>query len=204
MKKWLLYRYIYILIVSMHNKETNIQVVLYIANKLKEKWIELSETKLYKLLWFASLWMADNAYSLIFHDVFIKKQFWPVPENLNAYIDEIKESQTGKDMFISVRQESKNGFGDGYKQNTIEALQQYDEKYFTPNMKKALDETIKKYGSEKASKLSDISHSKAWNDATDHNLVDITKDMTNEDYKEIVKEQYEDIVYILKKLKYAF
>lgn len=188
----------------MINQEVNIQVVLYIANKLAKLGIELSETKLYKLLRFTSLWMADNKWDLILQDVFIRKQFWPVPENISEYIGDLKISEGGKDDFIQITQECKPWYGPWYTQNTIVALQDYDEKYFTPNMKEALDETIATYAPEKASKLSDMSHSKAWTKADNRQLVDITEDMENESFKELVKEQYEDTIYVLTKLKYAF
>lgn len=188
----------------MINQEVNIQVVLYIANKLATLGIELWETKLYKLLRFASLWMADNKWDLILQDVFIRKQFWPVPENTSEYINDLKISEGWQDEFLQITQECKPWYGPWYIQNTIKALQNYDEKYFTPGMKEALDRTIEKYAPTKASKLSDMSHSKAWDKADNRQLVDITEDMTNNSFKELVKEQYEDTVYVLTKLKYAF
>lgn len=188
----------------MHMQDTNIQVVLYIANKLKEKGIELWETKLYKLLWFASLWMANNQWSLILKDAFIKKQFWPVPENLREYIDDIKNLKSGQNEYIKITLEHKNWYRWEYKQNTIEALQDYNDDFFTPSMKEALDKTIEIYSWESAGTLSDMSHSDAWKEAEDDKVIDITKDMTEDKYKELVKEEYQNTIWILTKLKYAF
>ena len=148
--------------------------------------------------------MADNKWDLILQDVFIRKQFWPVPENICDYIQDIKTSENWQDAHIKITQEAKDWFGPWYTQNTIEALQDYNEDYFTPSSKQALDETIKIYAPEKASKLSDMSHSKARNKANNRQLIDITEDMTNDSFKELIKEQYEDTVYVLTKLRYAF
>ena len=187
----------------MITQDINIQVVLYIANKLKEKGVELGETKLYKLLWFASLWMADHKWSLILQDAFIKKQFWPVPEYLREYINDIKTSKGSQDSYIKIISEEKEWYRGWYSQNTIESLQSYDPDYLTQDIQEALDFTIEKYGGKSAGTLSDMSHSTAWKDADDGKVIDITKDMNQEKYKELVKEEYQNTIWILTKIKYA-
>jgi hypothetical protein len=66
-----------------------------------------------------------------------------VPELLFDYINDIKNSVASADEFIQIKQELKNGISTPYKQNTIEALQPYDENILSPMVIEALDETIK-------------------------------------------------------------
>jgi hypothetical protein len=68
----------------------------------------------------------------------------------------------------------------------------------------ALDETIKTCWSCNAHSLSKKSHADAWENAIDNQAIDITQDMTNDKYKELVKESYENTVQILTSLRYGF
>lgn len=183
----------------MFDQKAFINFTLYIAHKLKEMWVLLTETKLYKLLWFTSIALADEQGSLLLQDVFLKRKFWPVPEQWHNYIDSLKLSETKQDEDIKIKIE----FDYPYEYHIIEPLREYDESYFTESDKKALDKIIDKYWRQTASELSGLSHDTARNEVDNYQVIDITKDMKNEYYKDIIKEQYLNIIWIINKIKYA-
>ena len=179
----------------MNTNQEFIEYVLYIAHKCP--WITL--TKLYKLLWFASIEYADLYGGILVKDVFMKKQFWPVPELGKDYIDSVRGAYWQKDENIQITSKIVNG----YEHICIEPLRAYDSEYFTEYDISVLDAIIAKYGKERATDLSKLSHDTAWDTARMHGKVDITLDMKESKYKPIVEGLYDDITLLAQAVKYA-
>lgn len=187
----------------MFNQDIMKNCIVYLSTKLHEKWIALNETKLYKLLWFASLDYADNNGDLLFSDLFIKKDYWPVPELGYDYIDNVKSKW--KDEFIEISTSFWNSFSSNGKENKIKHLSQVDEDFLTESMKESLDYAINNYAKKSATELSLITHKKwnAWDVASYWSVIDLTIDMQNHSMKELVKERIDEIKVLLRTLKYA-
>ena len=175
-----------------------LHVILYFTKSLEKLGIELSETKLYKLLRFTSLEFADTWWSVFLEDIFVKKQYGPVPIRICNYINDIKNNDSLESKFIEVQSEEKQGYTTVYVQNTIVARRDPDTNFLTESMIQAMDTIIQKYANRTAKTLSDLSHGwKARNAAKDEEMIDISLDMNNEKYKELVREQQENMLYFM-------
>ena len=175
-----------------------LHVILYFTKKLEELEIELSETKLYKLLWFATLEFADKWGSIFLEDIFIKKQYGPVPIRIKNYIQDIKNTDSLESKFLEVKSEEKQGYNTVYVQNNIFAKTEPDMTFLTDPMVQIMDSIVQSYANCTAKSLSELSHSgKARNAVNDEEIIDISLDMKNEDYQELVKEQQENILYFM-------
>jgi len=185
----------------MFNQDIMKNCIVYLSSKLKERNLTLNETKLYKLLWFASLHYADNNWDLLFPDLFIKKGYWPVPELLFEYIDEVKTKTTNSDDFIHIS----TSIFKNYKENKIKHLKHFDNDFLTNTMKDSLDYSVNKYWNKSATELSNITHEKwtAWDLASSWSVIDLTIDMSNFEMKDLITERLNEIKVLLKTLRYA-
>lgn len=75
--------------------------------------------------------------------------------------------------------------------------------YFTDAEREVLDAIIAKYERTSASELSELSHDTAWNEADMHRKVDITKDIKKQEFVDIIREQYDDVVFVKQMRTYA-
>lgn len=187
----------------MFNQDIMKNCIVYLSKNLQKNGHSMSETKLYKLLWFANLNYADNHGDLLFSDLFLKKDYWPVPELIYDYIDNVKSKWS--DDFIEISTSFWESFSRAGKQNTIKALTDANDDFLTPSMKDSLDFAIKNYGNKSAWELSNLTHKRwgAWDVASYGSVVDLTIDMQNHDMKELVEERIDEIKVLLKTLKYA-
>ncbi|MBP9812741.1 SocA family protein [Candidatus Gracilibacteria bacterium] len=178
----------------MNTQQEFIEYLLYIANRCPN----ITLTKLYKFFWFANLEYAERYGSLMVKDVFIKKKFGPVPEEGKDYIDMVREMPNQEDENIKLvfKQET-------YISIFIKAKRAENPDYFTDAEKEVLDAIITKYGRTSATEISDLSHDTAWNEADMHRKVDITKDIKKREFVDVIREQYDDVVFVKQMRTYA-
>lgn len=179
----------------MNTQQEFIENLLYIANRCPD----ITLTKLYKFFWFANLEYAERYGSLMVKDVFIKKQFWPVPEEGKDYIDTVRDmlGQEDENIKLVFSQDM------GYTYIYVQPKRKENPEYFTDAEKEVLDRIIAKYGRASASELSDLSHDIAWNAADMHRKVDITKDIKKQEFVDGIREQYDDVVFVKQMKTYA-
>ncbi|MDD2487490.1 MAG: Panacea domain-containing protein [Candidatus Gracilibacteria bacterium] len=188
----------------MFNEDEFIQYVLYISNKFADLNLYLTETKLYKILWFSNLRYADKYGALLIQDVFIKEPYGPVPEIGQEFIQSIIKSDTKTDGNIKITISFWGEIFNQKKSHKIEPVKKWDNDYISQNQKEVFDEIIKEYGNLNSKNLSDITHlNEAWKSGDDWKAIDITKDMTNENFKDIVAEEYNENIVLIKKIRYT-
>lgn len=179
----------------MDTQQEFIEYVLYLANNTPN----LTLTKLYKLLWFANIEYADTYGEIMIKDVFLRKQFWPVPQMWKDYLDTIRESETQEDENIKLEFSTYNQ----YSYIHLIPKRKPNPDYFTDADISVLNNVIKIYGSKSAKELSVISHDQAWNNAIEHAKIDISTDMKNSKFKDAILDQYDDIVFMTQMRIYA-
>ncbi len=177
------------------NQQEFIEYVLYIANRCPR----IGITKLYKFFWFANIMYAERYWGIMVKDVFIKWKHWPIPEDGKNYIDLVRDMENSEDENIKIITE----IYPPYQSIQIEAKRKEDPDYFTQADREILDEIIQKYGKYTATEISDISHDKAWKEARMFGKVDITKDMKVKKHIPVVKELYNDIIFLKQMRTYA-
>ena len=188
----------------MFNQDIMKNCIIYISSQLGKRGIVLNETKLYKILWFANLHYADNNGDLLFSDLFIKKDYGPVPELSYDYIDNVKSKWNEWDEFLQISTSFFQGFS-SYKENKISHKKEVDEDFLTDYMKDSLNFAIENYWNKSAWELSSITHQKwsAWDVTSQWAVIDITIDMKNFEMKDLVKERIDELKVLLRTLKYA-
>lgn len=172
------------------NAVSNIEEIIgFLISKLFQYNItNISKFKLYKLIWFSSLLMAEQYQTSIFQDYFIKKEKWPVPIRTSAFVEEIVKKN--KSELIGYDNISKNFF--------LKKKSDFDINYWKNTwIDKVFDEIIQKYGKLTDEDLSLLSHKKAWKDAKDEDFIDLSLDLQNKDCKDLIQELYVNFYWMM-------
>jgi len=144
----------------MFDKEKAIQVILYIANKIKEVDIH----KAFKILYFAEREHIATYGSLIVGDMYIAMKNGPVPSATYNIIKEARGNTPGS-------QKDKLNFTNFFevKDNIIHPKTEADSDFFSETELECLDASIHRYKKYSFSKLTELSHDKAWEKASKNN-----------------------------------
>jgi hypothetical protein len=179
------------------NAEIITQQLLFLCDCMKKEWYELSKTKVFKLFWFANLRMANKYWRLLNQDVFLNDHFWPVPVNVKSVVESIIfENDHHRHQNISVKTTREIDWYDDnwipYTKILFEAMNDFDDDYLSEIDQEVLKVTVTKYWGKSARFLSNLTHEEwwAWDSVSLGKLVDITIDMDNDKYVDIVKETY--------------